>query len=104
MIQKGQWKKNDEISYYISTTVLTAEKFCKGIRGHRGTENPGHCVRDVCMNEDGSRIRDNPHIFSRLRSFALNIMRANNVQNIAQELFRNCMDIANIFSVLSTLE
>lgn len=93
-----QWKTTDEISYYISTTILSAEKFCKGIRGHWGIENSDHHVRDVSMKEDSSRIRDNPHIFSKFRSFALNIMRANNVKNVAQELFRNCMNITNIFN------
>jgi predicted transposase YbfD/YdcC len=48
----GQWKKTDEISYYVSTAVLSANEFCKGIRGHRGIENSDHCVRDVSMNED----------------------------------------------------
>ena len=93
-----QWKTSDEISYYVSTINLSAEEFCKGIRGHWGIENSNHYVRDVSMNEDRSRIRDNPHIFSRLRSFALNIMRANKVKNVAQELFRNCMNIANILN------
>ena len=92
------WKTTDEISYYISTTILSAEEFNKGIRGHWGIENSNHYVRDVSMDEDSSRIRNAPHIFSRLRSFALNTMRANKVKNIAQELFRNCMNIANILN------
>lgn len=99
-----QWKTADEISYYISTAVLSAEEFCRGIRGHWGIENSDHHVRDVSMNEDRSRIRDNPHIFSRLRSFALNIMRANGVKNAAQELFRNCMNIGNIFNYKGIME
>lgn len=99
-----QWKTTDEISYHIPTTILSAEEFCKGIRGHWGIENPNHYVRDVSMNEDSSRIRDAPHIFSRLRSFALNTMRANKVRNIAQELFRNCMNIANIFQYKGIME
>jgi len=99
-----QWKKTDEISYYVSTTILSAEEFCKGIRGHWEIENSDHHVRDVSMNEDGSRIRDNPHIFSKLRSFALNIMRANKVRNVARELFRNCMNIANIFNYRGIME
>ena len=37
-----QWKTTDETSYYVSTTVLNAEEFCKGIRGHRGIENSDH--------------------------------------------------------------
>lgn len=99
-----QWKVTDEVSYYVSTTLLSAEAFCRGIRGHWGIENSDHYVRDVSMNEDHSRIRKNPHIFSKLRSFALNIMRTNNVQNIAQELFSNCMNIANVFNYQGIME
>lgn len=98
------WKKTDGISYYISTTILSAEEFSKGIRGHWGIENSNHYVRDNSMDEDSSRIRNAPHIFSRLRSFALNTMRANKVKNIAQELFRNCMNIANIFNYKGVME
>ncbi len=45
------------------------------------------------MNEDKSRIRNNPGIFAKLRSFALNILRVNKVKNIADELFYNCEKI-----------
>ena len=61
-------------------------------------------VRDVSMNEDRSRIRENPHIFSKLRSFALNIMRTNKVQNIAQELFYNCMKLGNVLNYRGIVE
>jgi hypothetical protein len=44
------------------------------------------------MLEDASRIRSNPGIFTRARSFALNIMRANAEQNIANALWRNALD------------
>jgi hypothetical protein len=50
------------------------------------------------MNEDKSRIRYNPGIFARLKSFALNIFRLNKVKNIADELYYNCISIGNIFS------
>ena len=102
--KKKQWEITDETSYYVSSKVLSAEDFCKGIRGHWQIENSNHHVRDVSMNEDRSRIRKNPHIFSKIRSFALNIMRADKVQNIAQELYRNCMNITNIFNYQGIME
>lgn len=43
------------------------------------------------MKEDASRIRKNPAVFARLRSFALNIMRHNGVENIGAELYRNAL-------------
>ena len=48
------------------------------------------------MSEDKSRIRDNPHIFAKLRSFALNILRAHDVENVSLELFNNCMDLNRV--------
>ena len=50
------------------------------------------------MNEDKSRIRNNPGIFAGPRSFALNILRVNKAKNIADELYYNCISIGNIFS------
>jgi len=96
--KKKQWKNTDETVYYISTIFLSAEEFCKAVRNHWGIENRNHHVRDVSMNEDKSRIRNNPGIFARLKSFALNILRVNKVKNTADELYYNCINIRNIFS------
>jgi len=92
------WQRSDETSFYISTTVLSAAEFCQGIRAHWSIENRDHCVRDVTLGEDRSRIRTNPHIFAKLRSFALNILRANHVENVSLELFNNCMNLSNILN------
>ncbi|MCP4999349.1 MAG: hypothetical protein GY933_11490 [Hyphomicrobiales bacterium] len=45
------------------------------------------------MLEDASRIRINPGIFTRMRSFALNILRANGEQNIANALWSNALNL-----------
>lgn len=92
------WKRCDEISFYIATTLFSAKVFCQAIRNHWGIENCNHHVRDVTMGEDKSRIRVNPHIFAKLRSFALNILRVNRVQNASLELFRNCIDLNRILN------
>ena len=92
------WKTSDTTAFYISTTILGAEIFCQAIRGHWDIENGNHYVRDVALQEDASRIRKNPHIFARLRSFALNILRANNVHNVTLELFRNCCNFNYILN------
>ncbi len=96
--KKKQWKNSDETAYYISTIFLSAEEFCKAVGNHWGIENRNHHVRDVSMDEDKSRIRNNPGIFARLRSFALNILRLNKVKNIADELYYNCISLENILS------
>jgi len=95
--KKKQWIKSYEISYHISTIKLTAKESAKAVRQHWGIENRNHYVRDVAMNEDKSRIRINADRFVILRSFSLNIMRANKVKNISQELFKNSLNINRIF-------
>ena len=92
------WQPSDETSFYIATTVLSARTFCEGIRGHWQIENGDHHVRDVTLAEDQSRIRINPHIFAKLRSFALNILRINHVDNVSQELFNNCMNLNHVLN------
>jgi predicted transposase YbfD/YdcC len=97
------WKNSDETSFYISTIILSAREFCQAIRNHWGIENSNHYVRDVTMGEDKSRIRTNPHIFAKLRSFALNILRKNNVENVSLELFENCMDLDKVLNYIGVL-
>ncbi len=97
------WKNSDETSFYISTIVLSAHEFCQAIRNHWGIENRDHHVRDVTMGEDKSRIRTNPHIFAKLRSFALNILRKNKVENVSLELFGNCMNLDNVLNYVGVL-
>ena len=92
------WKNSDETSFHISTIVLTAQEFCQAIRHHWGIENSNHYVRDVTMGEDKSRIRTNPHIFAKLRSFALNILRKNKVDNVSLALFDNCMCLDTVLN------
>ena len=98
------WEDRGETSYYIATTVVSAETGCQAIRSHWGIENRNHYVKDVSMHEDKSRIRVHPNIFAKLRSFALNIMRRNNVENIQLELFSNCMNLDNILSYRGIME
>jgi len=97
------WKDSDETSFYISTIVLSAQEFCQAIRNHWGIENRDHHVRDATMGEDKSRIRTNPHIFAKLRSFALNILRKNKVENVSLELYDNCMDLDNVLNYVGIL-
>lgn len=88
----GLWTQREEASFYISSVMLPAETFAQAIRGHWGVENKNHWVRDVTLTEDASRIRINPGIMARLRSQALNIVRANGVINIAEALWLAAID------------
>ena len=98
------WQPSDETSFYISTTVLSARTFSEGIREHWQIENGDHHVRDVTLAEDQSRIRINPHLFAKLRSFALNILRVNHVENVSQELFNNCMNLHHVLNYIGVRE
>lgn len=96
--KKKVWRESDEVCYYIATIDLNAEQFCQAIRRHWHVENKNHYVRDVTLGEDKSRIRINPHIFAKLRSFALNTLRANHVENVSTELFDNCMNLNRVLN------
>jgi len=85
------WKESLEVAYYVSTKIFTAEQTADIIRGHWGIENRNHYVRDTALKEDASRIRKNPGIFVKFRSFALNIMRYNGVRNITDEIYKNSL-------------
>lgn len=88
-------KPKTKVHYYIVTKIFDAKTVLNIIQGHWGIENKVNYVKDVQFNEDLSRIRVNPGIFSRLRDLAMNVMRINNVTNISQERFINCCNINN---------
>lgn len=90
----GMWQPRGEVSYYISSQQgLPAKTWAAIIPGHWGIENRNHYVRDVSCDEDRSRIRDNPGIMARARSFALNILRHNGTENVAQALWNGALSL-----------
>jgi len=88
-----QYEESFEESFYLSTIDLDIKEYSRIIRWHWAIENKNHYVKDVTFNEDKSRIRINANIFVRLRSFALNIMRANWDQNIKSWLYENSLNL-----------
>ena len=87
----GEWKTSTEISLYLSTHPIAASLAAEAIRFHWRIENMLHYTRDVTFREDASRIRKNPGIFARLRSFAYNILRFNQSGSIAQDRFATAL-------------
>jgi hypothetical protein len=81
----GGWKSSSEISFYLSSRPIEAKTAATAIRQHWGIENTSHYSRDVSFHEDASRIRKNPGIFARLRSFAYNILKSNQTGTIPQD-------------------
>jgi predicted transposase YbfD/YdcC len=79
----GLWRDTSETALFVSDVVLPAAQCAKAIRDHWHIENRSHYVRDGSFAEDASRIRRNPGIFARLRSFAANILRFNGIHNVS---------------------
>jgi predicted transposase YbfD/YdcC len=91
--RSGLWPTREEVGYYPCQTRHGAKVLGCAIRAHWGTENRAHYVRDVTLGEDASRIRTRPGVMARIRSVALNILRANGVQNISQALYNNALSL-----------
>ena len=81
----GRWKRTFETSFYLSNRPIAAKIAAAAIRQHWGIENTSHYSRDVSFREDASRIRKNPGVFARLRSFAYNILKCNQTNTIPQD-------------------
>src|SRR3954466_10708691 len=95
--RSGLWPSREEIGCYACQIHLDAETLARAVRSHWGIENRDHYVRDV--GEDDSRIRQKPGAMARIRSAALNILRANGIQNVSQALYINAL---NFISTPST--
>ena len=52
----------------------------------------------VSCEEDKCRIRNNPGIMARARSFALNILRKNRVTNVAKALWDGALSLDHILA------
>lgn len=96
--QSKQYETSNETACYISNGNPSAKLAFVCIRHHWMIENANHYVRDVSMLEDFSRIRTKADNMARLRSFALNIMRKNNVANIKGEMYENSLCIDRLYS------
>jgi len=81
------WNASRETALYLSNRPVLAGQAADAVRKHWGIENKQHYTRDVTLREDASRIRRNPGIFARLRSFAYNILRFNQSDTIAQDRY-----------------
>ncbi len=95
----GLLRHSAEMAFYVSNTPVTAARAAEAIRAHWRIENTSHYSRDVTLGEDCSRIRTNPGVFARLRSFAFNILKANQTETLSQDRYR--AGLAGIKNLLS---
>ena len=84
----GLLSHSSETAFYISNTPVTATRAAEAVRAHWRVENTSHYSRDVTLGEDRSRIRTNPGVFARLRSFAFNVLKANRTDTLSQDRYR----------------
>ena len=96
--RSGLWPSREEIGCYACQIRLDAD--ARAVRSHWGSENQGHYVRDV--GEDDSRIRQSPGAMARIRSTALNILRAKGIQNVSQALYVNALNFDHLLALGSS--
>ena len=97
--RSGLWAMREEIGYYRCQARHGAKVLGCAIRAHWGIENRAHYVRDVTLGEDTSRIRSRPGVMARIRSLALNILRANGVKNISMALYNNAVSFDRLLAL-----
>lgn len=103
--ETGLLARTNETVFWISSLDGIAPEIWNGwIRGHWRIENGSHYVRDAAFAEDASRIRKNPDIVARLRSFAYNLIRASGEDNIQNARYRAALDVSLAIKLLQIKE
>ena len=98
----GSFTRTNEVVFWISSAAdQPPESWNEWIRAHWRIENGCHYVRDTAFAEDASRIRKNPDIVARLRSFAYNLIRAQGSENIRNARWRAALDFNLALEILS---
>jgi hypothetical protein len=96
----GLWKRSCETVFWVSSASgFSPRQWNAWIREHWRVENGSHYVRDMAFAEDASRIRKNPDIAARLRSFAYNLLRASGNENIKNARWRAGLDINQLLKI-----
>ena len=83
----GLWSSTSEVAFYVTNSATSARFAATAIRHHWHVENTLHYTRDVTFQEDQSRIRHNPGIFARVRSFAYNVLCRNQTSTYSQDRY-----------------
>jgi len=96
----GLCSQSTEVVFWVSSASnQTPVRWNRWIRDHWRIENGSHYVRDNAFAEDASRIRKNPDIVARLRSFAYNLIRAGGCENIQNARWRAVLDINLVLEI-----
>jgi predicted transposase YbfD/YdcC len=102
-IVKDKGKTREEFAYFISSRKSNALFYSQGIRLHWEIENSLHYVKDVTFEEDASKIRTSnaPQNMSTIKNIAINILRKNKYENMAQAMRLVSNDICLIKNMIT---
>ena len=99
---KKKGKTSTENAYFISSFEGFAQLYAYGIRSHWSIENSLHWIKDVTLREDASKIISGnaPSNISTLRNMALNLLRKNNITEIAKSIRLISNDITKLSQLI----
>lgn len=104
-INKKTGKVSKETAYGVTSCKpdqASADKILKTNRDHWCIENCCHYIIDWNFDEDRSRIRtgNGPENVSRLRRFAVGLIKSKGVPNVAQKMRQLSMSVRTVFDFL----
>ncbi len=104
-IEKKTGKRSPDIAYGITSRPpdqASAQQVLTTNRGHWSIENSCHYILDWNFDEDRSRIRTGhgPENVSRLRRFAIGLIKAKGVSSVAQKMRQLHRHVRLVFDYL----
>ncbi len=102
---KKTGKYTREVAYGLTSrkaSEATPKRLLEINRGHWAIENSCHYIQDWNFDEDRSRIRKGhgPENVSRLRRFAIGLLKSKKVKSVAQKMRQLNRDIRLVFDYL----
>ena len=103
--QKKSGKESREIAYGITSKpphLASPQQVLQDNRGHWRIENSCHYILDWNYDEDRSRIRSGhgPENMTRLRRFAIGLLKSKGVRSVAQKMRELMMNTRLVFDYL----
>lgn len=104
-INKKSGKESRDVAYGITSKppgLASAEQVLQDNRGHWSIENSCHYIIDWNYDEDRSRIRtgNGPENITRLRRFAVGIIKSKGVRSVAQKMRQLTQNTRAVFDYL----
>jgi len=105
VVHKKSGKQTHELAYMITSSPVqpgNAQRLLRINRGHWSIENSCHYPLDWTWDEDRSRIRTGhgPENITRLRRFAITVIKSKPVRNLAQKIRQLNRDTRLVFDYL----